>query len=183
VPHDQEHVLVQQAQAGDRQAFAALVERYWGRIHRWLSRLVEGRPEGEDLTQEVFLKAWSSLRSFQAGTHFRAWLFRIAHNLLVDHQRRSGHAPKASLEETASRQPGPVATLIGRETQTVVQQAVGRLPAPFRAPFLLRTLEEMSYPDIAAAMGLTEETVRWRVCKARRLLLHEIGPYLDRPPP
>ena len=80
-------------------------------------------------------------------------------------------------------QGSPVATLIGQETQAVVQAAVARLPAAYRAPFLLRTLEEMGYPEIAAALGLTEETARWRVCKARRLLLREVGPYLDRPTP
>jgi DNA-directed RNA polymerase specialized sigma24 family protein len=61
--------------------------------------------------------------------------------------------------------------------------AVARLPPLFQAPFLLRTLEEMSYRDIAAALSLTEQTVRWRVCKARRFLLNELGSYLDRPLP
>ena len=171
------------ARLGDRQAFAALVERYYVRIHRWLSVCVAVRSEAEDLAQETFLRAWSNLRSFQTGTHFRAWLFRIAHNLLVDHRRRDRRSPKAPLPDTPSPQPGPVATLIVLETQTIVRRAVARLPAAYRAPFLLRTLEEMSYPDIAAAMGLTEETARWRVCKARRFLLKEIGPHLDQPTP
>ena len=74
-----------------------------------------------------------------------------------------------------------MATAIGRETQAAVQAAVDGLPPLFRAPFLLRTVEEMRYPDIAAALGLTEETARWRVCKARRFLLRELGPLLDPP--
>jgi RNA polymerase sigma-70 factor (ECF subfamily) len=79
----------------------------------------------------------------------------------------------------ADDDPGPVQTLVGQETQTLVRQAVARLPLLFRAPFLLRTQEELSYEEIARILDLTEETVRWRVCKARKLLLKDLGKVLD----
>jgi RNA polymerase sigma-70 factor (ECF subfamily) len=184
VAHDEEHLWVLQAQAGDQPAFAALVERYWPRVRRWLHGLCDGRPEADDLTQEAFLKAWAGLRSFQAGTHFRAWLFRIARNCLVDWQRRRCAAPQEALREyLTAREPGPVATLVGRETQARVAAAVARLPQLLRAPFLLRTQEELGYREIAQVLELTEETVRWRVFKARQVLLQELGPYLDRESP
>src|SRR2546428_126816 len=78
---------------------------------------------------------------------------------------------------------GPVATLVGRETQARVAAAVARLPQLLRAPFLLRTQEELGYREIAQVLELTEETVRWRVFKARQVLLQELGPYLDRDSP
>jgi RNA polymerase sigma-70 factor (ECF subfamily) len=183
VPHDPEPQWIKQSRAGDQRAFAALVERYWARIHRWLHGLTGGRHEAEDLAQETFLKAWDGLRTFRPGTHFKAWLFRIAHNCLVDHRRRTPPAPRRPAEGLPARGPGPVATLIGRETQALVRAAVDRLPPAYRAPFLLRTWEGLSYTDLARALGLTEQTARWRVCKARQFLLHQLGDVLDRPKP
>ncbi len=75
--------------------------------------------------------------------------------------------------------PGPVSTLVARETLALVQQAVGRLPLPLREAFLLRTQEDLSYAEIARVMEQTEETVRWRVFKARQVLLEELGEALD----
>ena len=75
----EEHLVLRDAQKGDRQAFAALVERYWDRLYRWLYHLTHDRHAAEDLTQEAFCKALAHLDRFQAGTNFRAWLFdRVA---------------------------------------------------------------------------------------------------------
>ena len=84
VPHPQdappesgEPEWILAAQAGDRQAFARLVDAYWDRLFRWLFHLTRDRHRAEDLTQETFLKALAALDSFRAGSNFRAWLFRI----------------------------------------------------------------------------------------------------------
>src|SRR5260370_12799100 len=86
-----EHVLVSQAQKGDRQAFAALVEQYWDGLYRWLYHVTHHRQTAEDLAQEAFLKAMAGLGSFRAGRNFRAWLFRIAYNSFLNHRR--GESP------------------------------------------------------------------------------------------
>src|SRR5262249_484500 len=83
----EEHLLVRAAQEGDRRAFAALVERYWDRLYRWLYHLTHDCHAAEDLTQETFLKAFAALDSFRAGTNFRAWLFRIGHNSFANQRR------------------------------------------------------------------------------------------------
>jgi RNA polymerase sigma-70 factor (ECF subfamily) len=174
-------LLIERAQAGDPCAFAALVDRYWAGIRRWLHGLTGGRHESEDLTQETFLRAWRHLPAFAAGTNFRAWLYRIARNCLFDSRKGVGPAqalPHAEL--IPGRDPGPVGMLIGQETQAQVAAAIAGLPPPFREPFLLRTQEELSYAEIAQVLDVTEATVRWRVHKARRLLLRELGPKLDR---
>ena len=177
----QEQMWIQRAQAGDREAFAALVETYWLRIHRWLFGLTRNSHAAEDLTQDVFLKGWAKLHTFTAGTYFRAWLFRLAGNCFLDSRRGPRGQPTLALPPaTAGRDPDPVATLCSRETQTQVEAALGRLPLKFRAPFLLRMQEELSFQEIAGALGLTEETARWRVFKARKLLLKDLGPALDR---
>ncbi len=177
--NETEQQLIRQAQAGDRQAFAALVDAYWTRIHRWLYGLTGNNHGAEDLTQDVFLKAWAALPSFQ-GTGFRAWLYRIASNLLIDSKRGPrGTRPEQLPESLTAREPGPVAVVLGREGQTVVQEACERLPTKLRAAFLLRTQEELSFEEIARVLEITEETVRWRVFKARHMLLNELKAYLD----
>src|SRR5438105_7319383 len=75
-----EQVLIESAQHGEREAFAELVKHYWDRLYRWLYHLTHDRHLAEDLVQESFLRAFRALASFQAGTNFQAWLFRIAHN-------------------------------------------------------------------------------------------------------
>src|SRR2546423_15569523 len=76
-PSPSEHDLVRQAQAGDRRAFATLVEQYWGKIYGWLYRLTRNRHVAEDVTQETFLNALRAIASFKAGKEFRGWLFCI----------------------------------------------------------------------------------------------------------
>jgi len=94
VEHPDEQQWVRKAQAGDREAFAALIEGYWGRVYCWLQGLTGRSHAAEDLTQEVFLRAWEELRTLQEGSRFRSWLFRIARNCFLD-SRRGGvpHLP------------------------------------------------------------------------------------------
>src|SRR5262249_250422 len=123
---------------------------------------------------------WSALATFQPGTSFRAWLFRIAGNALVDsHRRRRRTNPDPLPDTLAAPEPGPVQTLLGQECQIVVQPAIGRLPAALRGTFLLRTMEDLSHAEIAEALAITEETARWRLFKARQILLKDLGSYLD----
>ena len=178
--HEDEQHWIERSQAGDATAFARLVSCYWPRIQRWLQGMTQDVQLAEDLTQETFLKVWSRLETFRLGTNFRAWLFCIARHTLID-SRRCGRSPPAQAlpEGCPNQEPGPVSTLIGRETQALVQQAVTRLPLAFRAPFLLRTQEELSYQEAAEVLGLNEETVRWRVFKARKMLVKELKGALD----
>ncbi len=178
--HEEEQAWIRAAQAGDTRAYAALVDQYWPRVQRWLTGMIQDTQAAEDLAQEVFLKAWGGLGRFTAGTNFRAWVFCIARNTLID-SRRCGRSPDAGQlpDGVPAAVPGPVSTLVARETLALVQQAVGRLPLPLREAFLLRTQEDLSYAEIARVMEQTEETVRWRVFKARQVLLEELGEALD----
>ena len=178
--HEDELQWIRAAQQGDRNAYAALVDRYWPRVQRWLQSFSHNAQTAEDLTQDTFLKAWVGLPRFSAGSNFRAWLFCIARRVLID-SHRCGKSPEAGrLPDTMqTATPGPVSTAVARETLALVQQAIARLPDTFRESFLLRTQEELSYAEIAQVLETAEETVRWRVFKARKMLLDELGTILD----
>jgi len=175
----EEHALVLASQRGERQAFARLVERYWDCLYRWLYHLTHDRHTAEDLVQETFLKAFRGLDGFQAGSNFRAWLFRIAHNSFANHRRAAARSRQPLPSTVACKSEGPVEQAQSREALQLLRRAVARLPSDFRAAFLLRAEEELSFREIAQVLGLTEETARWRVFKARQKLLSTLAPHLE----
>jgi RNA polymerase sigma-70 factor (ECF subfamily) len=177
---DEEHILIHSAQQGDRHAFAVLVERYWDRLYRWLYHLTHNRHTAEDLAQETLLKALANLGRFRAGSNFHAWLFRIAYNTFVNVWRGEERARQAFPHHLPTPPEGPVAEVLSREALQLLARAVGRLPPDYRAAFLLRAEEGLSFHTIAEVLGIKEETARWRVFKARQKLMGVLAPQLDR---
>ena len=168
------------AQAGDRSAFARVVDAYWDRLFRWLYHLTRDRHRAEDLTQETFLKALAAVKSFRAGSNFRAWLFRIGHNNFVNLKRAERKSPQQPNEDqpAADTAAGPMATAADREALEKVARAIRELPTDFRTALLLRAEEGMSFREVAAVLKITEETARWRVFKARQKLVKVLSPDL-----
>jgi RNA polymerase sigma-70 factor (ECF subfamily) len=166
--------LIRAAQAGDRSAFAPLVEAYWGRLYRWLYHLTHDRHQAEDLAQEAFLKAFAHVGRFRAGTNFRAWLFRIAHNSFANQHRGAARRRAALPDDLPNRDQGPVERALSREALAGLAEALERLPTDFRAALLLRVEEGWSFKQIADVLDTTEETARWRVFKARQKLLAQL---------
>jgi RNA polymerase sigma-70 factor (ECF subfamily) len=170
---------IRAAQAGDRAAFARLVEEYWDRLYRWLYHLTRDRHAAEDLTQETFLKALAAVRSFRPGSNFRAWVFRIGHNNFVN-QKRADRRTRHQLPDdvTGPEAGGSADAVDNREALEVVAKAVADLPPDFRAALMLRVEEGLSFREVAKVLGTTEETARWRVFKARQKLMKVLAPEL-----
>lgn len=173
-PHNDEDQRIRAAQAGDRSAFSLLVEGYWPRLFRWLYQLTRDRHLAEDLAQDAFMKAFAHLPRFRAGSNFRAWLFRIAHNAFSNHERAARRQRAALPEELPDPEQGPLDQVISKETLARVGSALNQLPQDLRAALLLRVEEDLSFREIAAILDLTEETARWRVFKARQKLLAKL---------
>lgn len=171
--------LIKRAQKGERRAFSVLVEHYWHRLYRWLYHLTHDEHTAEDLAQESFLKAFSGLARFRAGTNFQAWLFRIAHNSWVNHQRPKMKARQTLPSDLVGSEESPEEATLTREALQLLARAVGRLPRDFRGAFLLRAEEGLTFKEIADVTETTEETARWRVFKARQKLLEILGPHLQ----
>lgn len=170
--------LIRSAQGGDRSAFATLIERYWDGLYRWLCRLTRDAAIAEDLVQETFLKAYAALRSFQAGSNLRAWLFRIAHNNFVNQKRLIRRNRQSLAAEIAEDRYNPVTAALSRETLARIADAISRLPSDFRGALLLRVEEGLSFREIGEILGITEETARWRVFKARQKLMTVLAPQI-----
>jgi RNA polymerase sigma-70 factor (ECF subfamily) len=173
---------VRRARAGDRAAFAALVERYWNPVRAWLAGLTGHEHRAEDLAQETFLKAWVGLPQLAADGSFRVWLFRIARNEYLA-SARGLRAEAAELPDAADRSPGPVESAEAREGADALRAALAALPAPYREAYLLWTHDSLPYSEIARVLDTTEDTARWRVCEARRQLARALDRFLKPPTP
>lgn len=156
----EERELVMRARAGDGLAFAQLYEAYLGRVYRYVAYRVGCKEDAEDLTGQVFLRALESIGSYQwRGLPFSAWLFRIAHNLVVDHYRRRGRGGAVSLEEV----PEPVGPggdpLVGLEMADV-REALSHLTEAQRQALLLRLVAGLSVAETARAMGKSPGAIK-----------------------
>ena len=156
-------VLVAQAQQGDQQAFATLYEQYRPLVYRFLRRRLDGSDETvEDLTEDVFVKLYEKLdRYVERGLPFTAWLYRIAHNQLVDYVRTLPRNIAQTLDTVADipeHQTGSeYRSVLDRET---LEPALARLTPEQRRAVELRFLQGMSVAETSAAMGRSEEAVK-----------------------
>lgn len=180
VDPENERECVDRARAGDREAFSALVRRYWLPLCRWLYGMTGRLQIAEDLTQEAFVRAWSALPNLKEGQAFRVWLFRIARNAMLLQQRGPrGHPTSPLNEQAADLDEGPLAAAMASEARTALKAAIQRLPEIYRAAYLLWFQEDFPYSEVARILSTTEETARWRVCEARRMLVKDLKAFLD----
>lgn len=161
--------LIRRSLAGDGDAFGILVERYQGLAINISYRMIGELPLAEDLAQEAFLKAWLNLSSFRGESTFRSWLGRIVTNSTIDYVRRQARFP-GSHEHWVAQIDTPAALIMQEETRERVRSAVLSLPMHCRAALVLREYEELSYKEIAQALGIPLGTVMSRLNYARNRL-------------
>lgn len=156
-----ERSLVERAQRGDTQAFARLYEDYFDKIYRYIALRVASRVEAEDLTEQVFLKVLESIASFKwRGVPFSAWLFRIAHNLAMDHLRRSKKESVPLDESIATRDFSPEALAEKRLSIEQLITAVEQLTQIQKEVISLRFAGGLSTAETARVVGKSEGAVK-----------------------
>ncbi len=157
-----EHELVCRAIQHDREAFGRLYDLYADRIYKYIYYRIGNATEAEDLTEEVFVKSWEAIGRFTwQERSLAAWLFRIAHNLVVDHFR--GRRETIPLEEWSPGQgeaPDPETAIERREILRALREAIGRLTEEQRQVILLRFIEGYSSQEVARIMGKSDEATR-----------------------
>ena len=183
--------LVRRCLAGDAAAWEEIVQLQNRRIYNICYRFTGSAEDAQDLTQEVFIKIYRTLGSFDAVRgSFATWIATVARNLLVDHFRKSKQDRMTeSLEEPASSDqegtsfaarlpdaaPTPDARLLTRETQQLVQRALEKLSPELREAVILRDLQDMDYREIALALKVPEGTVKSRINRGRTELARHLS--------
>jgi len=169
----------------DAESFETLAMPMFTSLYNFAHWLTHNREEAEDLVQETYLKALKGFVSFQQGTNFRAWIYRILRNTFLT--SRSGLSVKMTVpldrEEDAIGLTAdtPEAVLLARADQQMVQSALERLPVQFREVILLCDIEEMSYQEIAEIVGIPIGTVMSRLSRARKSLRELLAEKLGGP--
>lgn len=187
--------LIARARSGDENAFGELVMTYSERVMAALRRFGLTPAEVEEVTQEVFLRAWRGLPSFEQRAQFSTWLYRIAFNeaqRLLARRRATLPAteqvPADAAEDPLARVPdapdhAPEAHLLDREFEAILHQALSALPAVCRAAVVLRDLEGFSTREAAEVVGVHQTTFKSRLHRGRRQLRALLAPYLGRNEP
>jgi RNA polymerase sigma-70 factor (ECF subfamily) len=182
---EEDRALIARAQAGDTGAFRQLVERHQRRAFAIALALVRDENDARELVQDAFLRVHKGLASFQGGSSFFTWLYRIITNLSIDLIRKPGrqttdldavrHDPEEGQEQEVpflSRLEGadPVELVRRREIGARLQEALDALPSYHRAVIVMREIEGLSYDEMAQAMGVSKGTIMSRLFHARQKL-------------
>jgi len=158
-----EESLVRRAQEGNQEALTQIYEANFDKIYRYVALKIGDRTEAEDITQQVFINAIKSISRFKwKGTTFSAWLYRIAHNQIVDYLRRKTKRPTVPLEkaETQSSNEDPAAVAELNISMERVAQATRKLSKAQREVISLRFASERSITEVAQIMGKSEGAIK-----------------------
>jgi RNA polymerase sigma-70 factor (ECF subfamily) len=190
MPNSTSEVLMGRIANGDERAFAILVHRHQRQVFNFTFRFLGDRAEAEDLTQEVFFRAWKAAGTYKPKAKFTTWLFRIAANLCINRKRSmrirrwftgSVADPQSrSLDETAGVDQGvarssPEDDLIRSERTRQVQTALAALPASQRMALVLKTYDDLSYQEIARIMDRSVPAIDALLVRAKTNLAKKMA--------
>jgi RNA polymerase sigma-70 factor, ECF subfamily len=170
----EEDSLVSAARGGDRVAFGRLYDRYARMVHGILLARVPPR-EVDDLVQEVFLSALRQLHALREISRFGAWLATITRNRANDYFRRAIPDEKVTEPVDENQAEGRATDHAAEQEAAMILAMVRALPEPYREPLILRLVEGMTGPEIAARTGLTHGSVRVNLCRGMQLLREKLG--------
>jgi RNA polymerase sigma-70 factor (ECF subfamily) len=182
---DPDGALAIRAQGGDREAFEGLVRRHADRLYAVVRRLGLSREAAEEVTQESFLRAWRGIGAFRGEALFFTWLYRIGVN---EARRRLAQDPPRALlgslaadgvAEPSDVRDEPYTRVTQAELRGALAAAVRALPVKYRAPLVLRDIENLSTADAAAVLGLGEAAFKSRLHRARLAVREAVSDHLE----
>jgi RNA polymerase sigma-70 factor (ECF subfamily) len=173
--------LIERCLKGDQSAWDTIVRLYWRKVFNIAYKFVGRHDEAEDLAQDVFLKLFKSLKTFDRRANFSTWLISVSRNLCIDHYRSMRrehdvvtHDVDASTIANASTVDDPLVMLERRDRVSLLRAALDRLPPALRTAVMLRDIQELSYQEIAGRLGVPEGTVKSRINRGRAELARQI---------
>lgn len=179
--------LVDRSLRGEREAFDRLVERYQSAVYHFALRFCGHPDDARELAQDIFVRAYLKLNTFQPGRPFRPWLYRVAGSVCLNHRarRRPETVPLEPVEQPGWEPPGPAPNPADEAAKSDLRrrlfEAVRQLPVAYRTVLLLRHLEGLDYRDIAACLKLPLGTVKTHLHRARQMLRERLGPEFGSP--
>lgn len=177
----EDDVLVEQAIGGDESAYKKLTEKYRKALHFHILKMIKNRNQIEDLVQEVFVKAFDNLSSYNTNYAFSTWIYRIATNHTIDYLRKK-KLQTLSINEPVKTKSGEMEmqlrdesaeadrNIIRKQRQKMVQNAIKDLPEKYRKVIEMRHMEEKTYQEIAELLDIPLGTVKAHIFRARELL-------------
>ena len=178
---DTTETLIQRCLQGDRLAWDLIVRQYWRNVFNVAYRFVGKHDEAEDLTQDIFLRIFKSIGTYDRRANFQTWLISVSRNLCIDHYRSVrkerqmiDRGVDANELSAISHDQSQVDVLEQRDRVALLRQALTALPATLRTAVLMRDIQELSYQEIADRLRLPEGTVKSRINRGRRKLARQI---------
>jgi RNA polymerase sigma-70 factor (ECF subfamily) len=180
-PQSEMDVLIARCLEGDQAAWEQIERQNWRKVFNLAYKFVGRHDEAEDLTQDIFLKIFKALKTFDRRANFQTWIISISRNLCIDHYRsvRKERQTIARDVDSSELQPatpdrGPYAQAEHQDLRAQLRQALETLPVTLRTAVVLRDLQELSYQEIADRLGLPEGTVKSRINRGRIELAHQL---------
>jgi RNA polymerase sigma factor (sigma-70 family) len=177
--------LVTQSLTGNRDAFGRIVARYQSLLCSLAYSATGSLSQSEDLAQETFVTAWKQLADLREPEKLRSWLCRISRNLTYDAIRRQGREPihKAEpleeIQESPAPEPLPSDYTVSQEEQAILWRSIERIPEIYREPLILYYREHQSVQNVAAALDLSEDAVKQRLSRGRKLLHEQVLAFVE----
>ena len=167
--------IAAQAQAGDTESFGLLVERYEAKMSRYARKFLFNHHDIEDLAQEVFIKAFVNIQSFDAGRKFSSWLYRIAHNEFINAIKKKKNEPLPFFDaDTLFPHPlskaNPGQDLEQKNLKEILNACLSKIDTKYREPLVLFYFEELSYQEIAEILHIPVSTVGVRLGRGKTIL-------------
>ncbi len=181
--------LIERCLAGDQVAWDEIVRAHWRKVFNLAYKFVGRHDEAEDLTQDIFLKIFKALHTFDRRANFQTWLISISRNLCIDHYRSVRKERETMAREVdaadlmpVSRERGPHGELEQIDLRHLIREALSSLPPALKQAVMLRDLQEFSYQEIADQLGLPEGTVKSRINRGRLELARQLRRLQSRSP-
>ena len=167
------------ARKADKDAACELLRIHYTDVYSYLRRLCGSAADAEDLTQQTFLKVWSSLDGFKGRSKFSTWLYRIAHNTYIDSQRGNAGSTRDRSDqwwaECIDKNPGPYANVAERQLARRLYETVDQLDEDKRNIVHLHYYQGLSIRETAKVLGIATSTVKYRLREVLRILRVKVG--------